>query len=340
MKKIILLITCLFLLTGCFDYQELSDMSIIDGIGFDYKDGEYQVILETIKSTTSGESNTTSTNVVTAKDKVLANALNKAVNNAGKKVSLKHVKLLLLSKSVSLKGIDEIIDYIIRDVNISTNLYTIVCDNPQEVFDTKIEDDSISNLIVDTITYNVDAKSLDNIDIIASNIINDKIDIALPFIHIKDKNIVVDKIAYFNGGKYVDKIDSKIYNFLLLDSNNIDFDYDDTVLNIFAKDIKYDIEKNQITINISGSAKVKEVNKKYNLKELKTYEEIEKEINKTIEQETYDFLKETLSNKSDLIGLRNKYYKKFRKDRENINYVVKANIKINRNGAIYEVLYD
>ena len=322
MKKIILLITCLFLLTGCFDYQELSDMSIIDGIGFDYKDGEYQVILETIKSTTSGESNTTSTNVVTAKDKVLANALNKAVNNAGK------------------KGIDEIIDYIIRDVNISTNLYTIVCDNPQEVFDTKIEDDSISNLIVDTITYNVDAKSLDNIDIIASNIINDKIDIALPFIHIKDKNIVVDKIAYFNGGKYVDKIDSKIYNFLLLDSNNIDFDYDDTVLNIFAKDIKYDIEKNQITINISGSAKVKEVNKKYNLKELKTYEEIEKEINKTIEQETYDFLKETLSNKSDLIGLRNKYYKKFRKNRENINYVVKANIKINRNGAIYEVLYD
>ena len=308
MKRILLLLGILFLVSGCYDYQELSDMSIVDAIGIDYKNEMYEVSFEIIKSVKDGDSAILSTEIVTASDKVLAKAFNKTIQMAGKKVSLKHVKLLLLSKDLAIYGINPVVDYIIRDV--------------------------------DTINYNVEAKSLDNIDIIASNIINKKVDIALPFITLNNKNVVANKIAYFNNSNFVDLIDSKMYNFLYLDSSNIDFNKDNTVLNIYDKKINYIVNKNEIIIYIEGKAKVKEVDKKYNLKDVNVYNKIENEINEVIKDETNNFLEETLSNEADLLGLEDKYYKMYKVNKKRIKYQVKTNIKINRNGAIYEVLND
>ncbi len=341
MKKIIILIICLFLVTGCFDYQELSDMSVVDAIGFDYKDNKFIVSFEVIKSTKNGDGATLSTIIVTGEDEVLANAINKAISSADKKVSLKHVKILLISKEMAKTNLNTVIDYIIRDATISTKLYSLICDNPMEIFKTKIEDNSIGEVIDDTITYNIEANSLDNIDIIASNIINKNIDIALPYIYLEDKNVIVDKITYFKGNSYVDTIDNKIYRFLTLDSNsNIFFNKGKTVLNVYKKDINYEINKNEIIINIKGFAKIKEVDKKYNLEDKNVYQDIEKEINKVILDEVNSFLKETLSNNADLLGLKDLYYKKYRKNKENIKYKVNVEVKINKNGAIYEVLND
>ena len=38
MKKIIILITSILLLTGCYDNIELNQMYIVTGIGIDYQD--------------------------------------------------------------------------------------------------------------------------------------------------------------------------------------------------------------------------------------------------------------------------------------------------------------
>ncbi len=340
MKKIILFLIVLFCLCGCYDYQELNNMSVVDSIGVDYKNDEYIVSFEVIKSIKNGDSATISTEIVKAEDKVLAKAINKAIMSAGKKVSLKHVKLLLISEEMAKKDINPIIDYVIRDVNISTNLYTLVCEDPNNIFKTKVEDNSIGQVIIDTITYNIEAGTLDNIDIIASNIINDNIDIALPYLSLNDKSVVVNKVAYFNNSSYLGIIDSKVYNFLILNSKNIEFNDGNNVLNVYKKDVSYNIKKNEIDIIISGNAKVKEVDEGYNLKDKDIYKEIQDKINKVIEDECTDFLEETLSKKVDLLGLEDKYYKKYKKKKENIKFNIKADIKINRNGTIYEVLND
>ena len=52
------------------------------------------------------------------------------------------------------------------------------------------------------------------------------------------------------------------------------------------------------------------------------------------------YIEETLSNGSDILGLQDKYYKKYKKNMEDIKYVVDVDIKINKNGTIYGVLYD
>ena len=308
MRKIILLIIVLFSMTGCYDYQELNNMSVVDAIGIDYKDEMYIVSFEVIKSIKNGDSATISTEIVKATDEVLAKAINKAIMSAGKKVSLKHVKLLLVGMGMAKEDINPIIDYVIRDVNISTNLYT--------------SNDNGSN------------------ECYTSNIINKKIDIALPYIVLDNTSVIADKMAYFNDSSLIGLIDNKIYNFLLLDSKNIEFNSDKIVLNVDKKKIKYEVNENEIDIMINGNAKVKEMDKGYNLKDKDVYEEIEKNIDKVIEDECTNFLEETLNNKADLLGLEDKYYKLYKDDKENIKFKIKVDIKINRNGTIYEVLND
>lgn len=340
MRRIIILIALSFILAGCFDYQELSDINIVNGIGVDYKDGEYIVNLEMIKSTNNNTSSVISTNVIEGKDEVFANAFNKAIKNSGKKVYLKHVSLLLLSEDLAHNGINDVFDYMIRDVKINTTFYTIVSKDPKKILDTKLDNDSIGNLIVDTITFNVEADTLDNIDIMVSNLLGERKDIALPYVVLKDKNVSILELAYFSKSKMVDKIDSKIYNFLLLKSTNIDFLNDGNILNIYNKKIDYEVKKDKITINISGLAKVKKVNHDVNLKDKKYYKILENEINEVIEKEVNEFMEKTLSNDADLIGLKDKYYKKFNKDINNIDYEVNSSITLNKNGAIYEVIHD
>ena len=50
MKRILIIVSLVLLLCGCYDYRELNDMSIVTGIGIDYKDNKYIVSLEVTKS--------------------------------------------------------------------------------------------------------------------------------------------------------------------------------------------------------------------------------------------------------------------------------------------------
>lgn len=340
MKKILLLIVCLFFVSGCYDYQELSDMNIINGIGISYEDGMYTVHLEMVKSEKADSGISISTNVITAKDEILANAINKATNNSGKEAYFKHVDLVIISKELAKKGIADVVDYLLRDVTMSSTFFTVVAENPEEILNTKLEGDSISSLIVHTIRYNVDTAQLYNIDIIVDNITNKRKDIALPYIELDDKNVVIENIAYFDEDKMVDTLDSKIYRFLLLKGNNLDFDYNGTIVNIFKKNVKYDIQKNKIVIHISGMGKIKKVNPTLNLEEYSAYPVVEKGINKIVYQEVMKFLEDTLKDDSDLIGMKDLYYKFFKKEKENIPYEVDVQIKVSRNGAIYEAIHD
>lgn len=340
MKKIILFFICLIFFTGCYDYQELNDMNIVSGIGIDYKDDEYIVSLEMVESSKEDSGSKIETNVINGKDKILANAINQAINNSDKKVYFKHVDLLIISEQLANKGIGDVVDYILRDVTISPSFFTVVAENPEEILTTDIDNDSISNLIVDTIRYNVDASQIDNIDLIVSNITNERKDIALPYIELDDENVIIDNIAYFKKSKMVGKINNKIYNFLVLKSNNLDFDDNDNVINIYKKDIKYDVKKDKIIININGMGKVKKVNTDINLEDTNSYKEVEKGIQETIATEVESFIEETLNEESDLIGFKDLYYRIYGKEKDNLPYEVNVKVKITRNGAIYETIHD
>ena len=55
MKKLgILLVMLSFLLTGCVRIPSLQDMAVVQGVGVDYEDGEYQLTLQVFSAEGSG----------------------------------------------------------------------------------------------------------------------------------------------------------------------------------------------------------------------------------------------------------------------------------------------
>ena len=67
MKKLIILLSCLFIFTGCYDYNELNNIAVVSGMAIAYKDGKYETTLEIInaKKSDTNQSEQTSTMLVT-----------------------------------------------------------------------------------------------------------------------------------------------------------------------------------------------------------------------------------------------------------------------------------
>lgn len=341
MKKIILFIICMIFITGCADYQELSEINIVNGIAVDYKDDEYIVNFEIIKNEASENSSKITSQIVSAKGENVALAFNEAIKDSNKTAYFKHVTLLVVSEELAKEGIGELVDYMLRDVKMSTTFFTVVTKDPEELFKIKVDNDTVSNYIVDSISSNLDSVGLNNIDIIASEILNKRKDIGLPYIEPdKTNKLVLHDIAYFHEDKMKGIIDEKIYNLLYLKKTDLDFESNDNVVKIFEKNISYDVLKNKVIIKIDGKATIKAINKDINLKERNSYEEIESEISAEIKKEVLEFLEETLSEESDLTSIKDLYYKKYKKERDNVPYEVQVNVKIAKNGSIYEAMND
>lgn len=340
MKKIIILVSICFLIGGCFDYKELNDMSIVNGIAVDYQDNKYVVDLEINNSIKQNGDSLVATEIIEGINNNLALAYNEATQNSNKLLYAEHVNLLLLSEEVAEKGINEIIDFFLRDITINNNYMVVITKNPKDILKIKKNNTSIINVIVDTIKYDINTTYLNDLDLVAAKLLNEKVDLVLPYIEVENDNIIVNKIACFKKDKlkYID--DAKIYNFMIHKIDSTDFIYDNNVVNVYDQKIDYDIKKDKITIKITGNGRIKETDIGYNLKEVDDYNKIEYLINIKIEDEITKYLDNSFKREIDLLNLKDKYYKEFKRVKENIKYDVEAKITLNKNGSIYEVVYD
>lgn len=340
MKKIILLISFILILSGCYDYKELNDMSIVSGIGIDFIDNEYIVSLEITRSSKDGSSTEIESNVVTGSDSNISNAFNKAMNMTDKEVYLEHVELLIISTELAEYGISDVFDYIVRNTTINSNYFVVIGDNPKELLSTTMDNKSMSQVIVDTVSYTQGDTSIDDLDIMASKFITNKEDIALPYVSLDDNSINYSDIVYFNGDKMVGKINNKMYSFLVLDTKDILFTRNNNTIKIYNKKISMEVKDNIIEVNIKVDGQISKINKGVNLKDEDSYGKLEKLMNKEIEEETILFIDTILDNDSDLLGFKNIYYKKYQKNINSFKYKVNVSTTINKNGTIYEVLDD
>ena len=340
MKKIVILLSLILLISGCYDYRELNDMSVVTGIGIDYKDNEYIVSLEITKSIKDGSSNEIETVIYTGSNKVLADAFLEAKNMSDKYVYMEHVNVLLVSEELCNKGIGDVIDYIVRDTTINSNYYMVVTKDINKVLGIKQDNDSMSNVITNTINYYLDDTSFDDLDIMASYMINNLVDIGVPYISLEEDKVIFYQIAYFNRDKIVGTIDSKLYTLLKLNSSNVNFNKNGNTISIYNNSVKYELKEDTIIVKIDGEGLVKEVSSKIDLENKDSYEYLSRIISKDIKLDVESFINSTLSKGSDLLGLEDKYYKKYKRNMKDIKYQVDVDIKINKNGIIYGVLYD
>lgn len=376
MKKLLLIIPMLFLLTGCYNYRELNDLAIVSGIGISMVDDEYEVTLEVVN--VKKEQDTSAANqpefvIYTSKSKSIQEAFRKVVKEAPKKVYTAQVDILIIDESVARDEISGIVDFFARDPEVRSEFYVLV-GKEEDILEitTPLVNVSSTNILN---SLESDNDYLGTVNLVTyhdfvSNYLNENIEIALPSIEaignkVEGENIdniektadeatgILSTIGVFKDNKligYLTEEESVAFNLAMGNVNTTliktEYDNDEFIINEIIKvDSKVDAtpKDNKITISIGGKATISEANYSGNLNKSKTIQNIEDDLNKKIEE----MIKENVNNiidkyNSDIFGFADLYYKtdakyfKEIKDKWYDEYFNNIEIEVKSNVNIFE----
>ena len=347
MKKLIILIILLFGVCGCWNYKELDDYSIINGIAIDKKDDKYEVtVLISNASKSSGESPDSSQSksvVYSGKGNSIFKALKDIALISPKELYLDHFSILIISEEIASEGVYNIVDFFLRYPNArkdfsiaiakdckakdTLKIITPLTDFPSQSisdnlkFSTNLQG-AINNVNYNELMYNLIAPGkevvMNSIKIIGDEkegSSKDNTESSEPKTYLKLSNI-----AIFKDDKFVSwTTEEESYGINIINNKitemYIKIKMDDGYVVVspvnFKSDVKIKIkyDKPVISINTSGNAKVMEVSGKIDLEDDSVIKEIQKKCNKEIKNYIKKALKVAADNETDIFGFGLKIYK-------------------------------
>ena len=127
MKKVILLIFLTFVCTGCYNYKELNELGIVSAMGIS-KDGDlYNLDIQLVNVLDSEKSglNKSPITVISGQGETIFEAARSMNKKTSKIFFLADVDYVFLDQSVLTDGLDEIMDFLVRDTRLSLNFLII-----------------------------------------------------------------------------------------------------------------------------------------------------------------------------------------------------------------------
>ena len=354
MKKILILISFILLLTGCYDNIELDDLAIITGVGIDYKDDNFYLTYEILSDTKTEQNTAMLSYTVSGSGKSISEAFINTNYKVSKKAYFAHLKVVIISESVINGHFDKITDYFLRDTNIRSEFKVVIANgtNPEEILKNNSDKHPvISEVIVNLIDnekYNNNLVIGETFKQIVAKLISNNYDVILNTVSIEDKEIAINNSYIFNKYNYqntLSKKDSAIYNMLTKNVKSLKFDkyYNNKILTISITSSNTDISvtSNKIKINTKLEGKVIENNANFDLTKVSAYKTLNKDFEKVIKKDIEEFIKLLQDNETDILGFQEIYYKKTRQDNKELwktaDIEVNVDLKINTKGFIFEV---
>jgi len=356
MIKKLSIILLLFLMTGCWNYQELNNISISTAITIDMnEDNEYEVstlIANSRKSQTSSQESESQSVIYTGKGKTISEAFKDIDLYNPRKNYIGHVAVLVISEEVAKKGLENILDFFARNSESTRRFQMIIAkdDKAKDIIKilTPLETYSAQN-ISSNLKYSKESQAT-SISILYSDFIYTLLekgyDPILPSVILKgdkkdgskdkslqqtipDAFIKIDNLAIFKDDKlmgFASKDESRGINLLKNSINEltINIKLDDEYI---AVKLTQSITKNKIKfkdepiieVEINANALITEDNTKHNLEDEKVIKEIEKKIKSKIKSLANKGLKVSKKYKSDIFGYGNLIYKNYPKYFDKIN---------------------
>ena len=124
MKKIIIII-CIFILSGCSDYVEINDLGLITGISIDYKDNLYELTTQIIENDKESK-----IIVLNSKSNSIDEAISEISKLTNKELFISHLKVLILSERL-IESNKNYYDYFLRSSKSKLNFYTYIVPNDE-----------------------------------------------------------------------------------------------------------------------------------------------------------------------------------------------------------------
>ncbi|MBR1416297.1 MAG: Ger(x)C family spore germination protein [Bacilli bacterium] len=321
MKKILLLLI-LFLCSSCYDYQEVNDLAIVSGMAIDYIDDNYYLTYEVIN--TKNDKEDTNSYTYTSSGNTISLAIENINKMIPKKVSLSHLDIVIISKSLANHGLYNISDYFFRNNKITTNFYLVMSNiNPKNILENKSENYQVNSIAIKNILKENKIDIHEQFDYLISYIMDNSKNIVIPSVKL-DNNIIIDNYAMFKGDKfysYLDEEDNKVFK-LLKNKGKITYDINDTNINIKNNKTSVYVDDKKYIINIKTLAYIEEKNMdvNYNLLEELAKKELKEKIN--------NFILKELDNDIDILGFKKIYHIKHPNDLiENYKLPVEINVE-------------
>lgn len=347
-KIIILLLTIFPLITGCYNYQELNNLSIVTGTSIEKIDNKYKITIQVVNPKKSDD--TSSTNQPTfITYSQLGDTLQEAYRNivltSSRRIYGSHINILIISEDIAKEDISQILDFVFRNTEMRKEFNVLLSKEPSKLLELNTPITNISsNNIKDTLTadtLHLAASRQITFNEMMNMYLNPNLEIVLPTVemignfnegenidNLKNTNPNADYkltgLAIFKGNKILTTLNEKEsvnYNIV---TNNVT----NTLLKHECQNNKYivhkinelstiqeiDPKKNKLKVKISGTAIISEVQCDYDLTKPKTIEKIQEDINKELVKNTTNIIKKFQEQSTDVFGFKDIYYKNYYKD--------------------------
>ena len=213
MKKIILcfMLSAILLLCGCFGAVDINDTAIVMGVGFDSGEGEYyKSIVQTVvpKALSDGGGKTYSN--FEGEGKSIGESILNASLKCGKYMNMSHTSALLINEKIAEKGVNEILDYFMRDKEFHSTITVAVSEESAEKIlecESKIEKVPASNIISlgRRFRENSVGEEINVFDFVSKSLQKNSATM-VPIVKSAGDDISVSGSAVFKDGKMVMKI--------------------------------------------------------------------------------------------------------------------------------------
>lgn len=360
MKKLLILLVLPFFLTGCFDYNELSDLAIVSGIGIDYDDQEYIVTFEILSTKKEGDTSASSgTYNVSSKGRTVVEAFSNNGNLMDKVPYFEHVDVIVISEDVAKEHLKEVGEYIIRTSKLRNETYLVIAKDTKasEVIKATTKDKPVAASFITNMLENNKNSSSAGYFIPYTEILNSILtkgeDAMISAVSVKeeeeDKKIELVGLGVFEDFelKYIfDTKEAAIINVLSnFGAQTVYFedacDKGVVVASIYESEIK--LEPTDKNVKVSGklNMRINEDTCNDNMRDEKVYEELQKKFTLIVENNMRDVLKKMQSTNSNALKIGKTYYDKTRKNDYKLwttqDFVFDLDVKINKKGLIFEV---
>lgn len=148
MKKavVLLLAVCsLFCMTSCVDSEQLKEIAVVQAIGIDYENDEFQLTLQIYSPKSAGGTSSIDTSknnatIITTSGTTMADAMRNATLSQGKTIFSGHNRVIVLGRDLSEQGIRQIFSYFNRDARTKQNADVMMASTTaNEIVTTNIE---------------------------------------------------------------------------------------------------------------------------------------------------------------------------------------------------------
>ena len=344
-KYILVLILVVVLFNGFNNLREITDLAIVTVMGLDVdENGTYTAVIEIIDG---DKEDSKKTIIEFAQGQSIQETIRNIIDKTQKRLYLAHLETLIVSEEIAKNGLDNILDFFIRDNDGSNNFYLFISKgtSAQEIID-KVSKEEISMLDLlkssEKFRGNGNTKTL-------SEIIQEELkygkDICVNSCGIKDDEVYIAEMVYFKEWKmqdYMSEDESIMYNIL---DNNVGSpiirtgeDEDMIIVEIVTSKANIKLEDEKVVIDIKMNVNISEVGKNIKLETKDEVESIEEKLNNVIKEKVNAFVEKYQKEKEiQILGFKNLYYRKKKEYINNTNFETNINIGLANQGGVIKI---